>query len=100
RERRLPLGRHCEEHLRRSNPALLCFWIASRSLSSGARSRDPLVRNDVRHSPFHLQALSRSCICAGAGATTRTGSLFLEIGITSSRECRCSRGSPKRGPLP
>src|SRR6266849_7664962 len=31
---------------RRSNPALLRgLWIASRSLSSGAHSRDPLARN-------------------------------------------------------
>src|ERR1700730_8174617 len=29
-------------------PVVLCrTWIASRSLSSGARSRDPLARNDV-----------------------------------------------------
>src|SRR5258708_3121523 len=46
----VPDNRHCEEHLRRSNPA--CFaalWIASsRSLSSGAHSRDPSApRNDV-----------------------------------------------------
>jgi hypothetical protein len=40
--------RHCEERPRRSNPGLLCLerWIASRSLSSGAHSRDPLARND------------------------------------------------------
>src|SRR3984957_5626271 len=33
---------------RRSNPFFLCAanWIASRSLSSGAHSRDPLARND------------------------------------------------------
>jgi hypothetical protein len=32
---------------RRSNPVFSCgFWIASRSLSSGAHSRDPLARND------------------------------------------------------
>jgi hypothetical protein len=33
---------------RRSNPLFLgaAKWIASRSLSSGARSRDPLARND------------------------------------------------------
>jgi hypothetical protein len=52
------------------------------------------------YSPFHPQALSRSRICSGGGAVTRTGSLFLEIGITISRECRCRIGSPKRGPLP
>ena len=52
------------------------------------------------HSPFQPQARSRSCKCAGAGAATCTGSLFFEIGIPISRECRCSLGSPKRGPLP
>ncbi len=41
-------GRHCEERSERSNPFFLSAarWIASRSLSSGARSRDPLARND------------------------------------------------------
>jgi len=41
--------RHCEERQRRSNPSLprVAAWIASRSLSSGAHSRDPLARNDV-----------------------------------------------------
>jgi hypothetical protein len=40
--------RHCEERGRRSNPfcALRTLWIASPSLSSGARLRDPLARND------------------------------------------------------
>src|SRR3984957_1187372 len=35
---------------RRSNPFFLyaARWIASRSLSSGAHSRDPLARNDVK----------------------------------------------------
>jgi hypothetical protein len=38
---------------RRSNPLspLLRLWIASRSLSSGARSRDPLARNDGQDAP-------------------------------------------------
>jgi hypothetical protein len=39
--------RHCEGRKRRSNPICPPRWIASRSLSSGARSRDPLARNDV-----------------------------------------------------
>src|SRR5260370_26036833 len=56
--------------------------------------------SERHYSPFHPHALSRSCICGGAGAITCTGSLFFEIGIPISRECRCSRGSPKRGPLP
>jgi hypothetical protein len=41
------LDRHCEQ---RSDEAIHASapqsWIASRSLSSGARSRDPLARND------------------------------------------------------
>ena len=57
--------RHCEEQ---SDEAIqLLFsrpWIASRSLSSGAHSRDPLARNDdppnsqVRKSP-DIAALQR-----------------------------------------
>jgi hypothetical protein len=48
--------RHCEEHLRRSNPVFLCgLWIASRSLSSGAHSRDPLARNDGMDWLFEIQ---------------------------------------------
>jgi hypothetical protein len=35
------------------------FWIASRSLSSGAHSRDPLARNDDSTSNHH--ALARLC---------------------------------------
>jgi hypothetical protein len=35
---------HCEERQRRSNPVLSRdIWIASRSPSSGADSRDPLA---------------------------------------------------------
>src|SRR6266478_8131415 len=58
--------RHCEELLvRRSSTSeggsdeaihsLLCAarWIASRSLSSGARSRDPLARNDGKDMGHH-----------------------------------------------
>jgi hypothetical protein len=54
--------RHCEE---RSDEAiqLLNFrkesWIASRSLSSGAHSRDPLARNDGR---IHLRILAARCV--------------------------------------
>ena len=49
---------------RRSNLFFLCAatWIASRSLSSGAHSRDPLARNDVegcRSRLCHTTTLSR-----------------------------------------
>ncbi|HWX06928.1 MAG TPA: hypothetical protein VN065_13955, partial [Bradyrhizobium sp.] len=46
---------------KRSNPALASreeSWIASRSLSSGARSRDPLVRNDGSCLTMKSDALS------------------------------------------
>jgi hypothetical protein len=47
RDRGVVSCRHCEE---RSDEAIrtsvLARWLASRSLSSGARSRDPLARND------------------------------------------------------
>src|SRR5213075_1651874 len=46
-------SRHCEE---RSDEAIHTFfavlWIASRSLSSGAHSRDPLARNDDGESRY------------------------------------------------
>jgi hypothetical protein len=47
-EMRAVSPRHCEERKRRSNqcPYFVARWIASRSLSSGAHSRDPLARND------------------------------------------------------
>jgi hypothetical protein len=40
------------------------LWIASRNLSSGARSRDPLARNDdgvkARHTPVVIARLDRA----------------------------------------
>src|SRR6266404_1882226 len=39
--------RHCEERSDEAiHPLFAARWIASRSLSSGAHSRDPLARND------------------------------------------------------
>ena len=42
------MGRHCEEQRDEAiqHPPVVKAWIASRSLSSGARSRDPVARND------------------------------------------------------
>ena len=51
-------------------------------------------------SPVQPHALSISRICAGTGAVMTTGGLFLEIGTTISRECRCSGGPPMRGARP
>src|SRR5258708_21153268 len=42
----LHLRRHCEERSDEAIQFLCVAWIASRSLSSGAHSRDPLARND------------------------------------------------------
>src|SRR6266568_4224301 len=38
--------RHCEERSDEAVQSCLRRWIASRSLSSSAHSRDPLARND------------------------------------------------------
>src|SRR5258705_1161651 len=54
---------------RRSNPFFVCAarWIASRSLSSGAHSRDPLARNDgcTGIGSIWIEALAR---CRGNGS--------------------------------
>jgi hypothetical protein len=62
RDRGIVCCRHCEERKRRSNPFYYAaLWIASRSLSSGAHSRDPLARNDgcatfsLRHCEINLR---------------------------------------------
>jgi hypothetical protein len=46
RSQQLPYVRHCEERSDEAIHLTLWLWIASRSLSSGAHSRDPLARND------------------------------------------------------
>jgi hypothetical protein len=61
---------------RRSNPFFLCVatWIASRSLSSGAHSRDPLARNDESQSTgglkFKLEGKRAIVVPANAGTHT------------------------------
>src|SRR5439155_14679277 len=69
--------RHCEERLvRRSSTSeggsdeaihssLVAPWIASRSLSSGAHSRDPLARNDDKTTQARHRSAGRRA--AGAG---------------------------------
>src|SRR5205085_6829409 len=50
----------CEERKQRSNPGcLVTFWIASRSLSTGAHSRDPLTRNDDPRDSQPMKGVSR-----------------------------------------
>ncbi len=44
--------RHCEPSEAIHSCFLVASWIASRSLSSGAHSRDPLARNDDRKAAF------------------------------------------------
>ena len=56
---------------------------------SGCRSADVLALPSAR-------ASARAYAPAPARSTT-TGGLFLEIGTTISRECRCSGGPPARG---
>ena len=73
---------------------LIC---APRSPSSTADCAWRLHRGCERYSPFHPQADRRARRCGGTGATTRTGSLFFEIGTTTSRACSCSPGASARG---
>src|SRR5207245_11497572 len=69
--------RHCEERLvRRSSTSeggseeaihssLVAPWIASRSLSSGAHSRDPLARNDDKTTQARHRSAGRRVADAG-----------------------------------
>jgi hypothetical protein len=72
--------RHCERSEAIDGPRKDCVcgsWIASRSLSSGAHSRDPLARNDgglmlprlveTSSRPSHAQALGldQTSFCSG-----------------------------------
>ena len=51
-------------------------------------------------SPLQPQARSRASMCSGAGAVTRTGSLFFWMGTITSRACRCSGVSPPGAAVP
>jgi hypothetical protein len=86
RERGCVSRRHCEGRKRRSNPFFFAAkWIASRSMSSGARSRDPLARNDGLWLFDNLNRTDDS-VCPGTrlrrlrscSITCAQGSLWLE----------------------
>jgi hypothetical protein len=55
-------------------------WIASRSLSSGAHSRDPLARNDGERTTKNLSPSLR-----GALATKQSSSFFDERILAAAR---------------
>src|SRR5207302_11217412 len=57
--------RHCEEHLRRSNPFRRAKeeWIASRSLSSGGASRRPV--GSTRATFAYSHAIPRNVVMPG-----------------------------------
>jgi hypothetical protein len=77
----MSIDRHCEE---RSDEAIqLSFlrrsWIASRSLSSGAHSRDPLARNDVDRAPTPPGAnLARHPVGAGVALAVEVFPIIAE----------------------
>ena len=50
------------------------------------------TRASRRHSPFHPHGVSRSRICSGTGAMTRTGSLFFEIGTVDFARMQLQAG--------
>jgi hypothetical protein len=51
-------------------------------------------------SSTHPHAINIPRMCSGAGAVVTTGGLFLEIGTTTSRACRCKGGPPARAAVP
>ena len=51
-------NRHCEERSDAIHSFFVATWIASRSLSSGAHSRDPLARNDEK---IQIHVLAAPC---------------------------------------
>ena len=62
--------RHCEEPLRRSNPAFFAArWIASRSLSSGAfrATRWLAMTVSAPHSPAVIARLDRAAVRGASG---------------------------------
>src|SRR5712672_2558515 len=68
--------RHCEERSDEAIHALFAArWIASRSLSSGAHSRDPLARNDG--STPELSLLFEIRVPSLRGAKRRSNPCFL-----------------------
>jgi len=77
---------------RRSYPFFLCapLWIASRSLSSGARSRDPLTRNDgLRIGCLKIESISvvpdKRARRARSGTHNHQCSLLRQAGATAKR---------------
>ena len=89
-----------ETHSFRSSEVIGEFLM--RLLSTGIPRGWPIATFARRLHWFaiHPHSVRRCCRWLGAGAATRTGSLFREIGMVISRACKCSDGSPKRGPLP
>src|SRR3977135_2981817 len=90
--------RHCEEHLRRSDPCFLCAarWIGSRSLSSGAHLRDPVARNDGSTPELSLLFEIRLPSLRGALATKQSILPYAARWIASRS---LSSGAHSRDPL-
>src|ERR1700737_4120859 len=76
--------RHCEERSDEAIHSSFCaeIWIASRSLSSGAHSRDPLARNAGE---THLRILAARC-ARGAHEC-----FALKSEGVGNAGCRCTR---------
>src|SRR6267154_2189291 len=89
--------RHCEERSDEAIHALFAArWIASRSLSSGAHSRDPLARNDGSTPELSLLFEIRVPSLRGAKRRSNPCSLcgemdcFASLAMTAQRlNCLC-----------
>ena len=111
---RLPMNRPCIEN---RTPDMSANFYLSTALSLHA-GLDGLAKENINSAMSRIPSLSRrrgmmtylssihphccrrSRMCAGTGAVTVTGGLFLKIGTVTSRECRCSGGPPVRGAAP
>ncbi len=81
---------------RRSNPfsPLLWLWIASRSLSSGAHSRDPLARNDAYTTLGCLKVESEICAKAMLSLIERWS--IAAVASTQPRRAQVERSQKPR----
>jgi hypothetical protein len=75
RDRGTMSQRHCERSEAIHSCLLAALWIASRSLSLGAHSRDPLARNDVSSV---VPASAPGPIITGRGVARKSLNSFLQ----------------------
>src|SRR6266702_5001348 len=78
---------------KRSNPSCRAKkeWIASRSLSSGAHSRDPLARNDVELQT-HIRDLAAQCARGFDESSAQRGRGERRMPVAPAASCALGSG--------